>query len=187
MMGVGRIQILSGSSLRFVFGHTYLHGFSQVSDHKPPEKYLKVLLKYFGHTDFRPMQWQIIRSVVEERRDNCAVMATGYGKSLCYQLPALFTGGVCVVISPLISLMEDQVQSLEVWESVSIARVSGFISGCHLMDFLCSHYQSNHLQTANRRLDSQLLRAIGITASPLLEYVPETYGIVVEKGKLGKT
>lgn len=73
-----------------------------------------MLHKCFGHKSFRPMQWKIINSIINDRRDNCAIMATGYGKSLCYQYPAVFCGGVTVVISPLISLMEDQVFALNV-------------------------------------------------------------------------
>lgn len=76
------------------------------------EEYLKVLHSKFGHSTFRPLQWKIIRSILVDRRDNCVVMTTGYGKSLCYQFPSVFTSGVTLVISPLISLMEDQVLGL---------------------------------------------------------------------------
>lgn len=48
------------------------------------------------------------------KQDNCAIMATGYGKSLCFQYPPVFMGGLSLVISPLISLMEDQVATLQV-------------------------------------------------------------------------
>ncbi|XP_060027528.1 bifunctional 3'-5' exonuclease/ATP-dependent helicase WRN [Erinaceus europaeus] len=71
------------------------------------------LKTYFGHSSFKPVQWRIIRSVLEERRDNIVVMATGYGKSLCFQYPPVYAGGIGLVISPLISLMEDQVLQLE--------------------------------------------------------------------------
>ncbi|KAM7349169.1 bifunctional 3'-5' exonuclease/ATP-dependent helicase WRN-like isoform 2-T2 [Cochliomyia hominivorax] len=76
------------------------------------QKYLKCLEREFGHTSFRPIQSIIIRSILEEKKDNCAVMATGYGKSLTYQFPAIFSKKVAIVISPLISLMEDQVSAL---------------------------------------------------------------------------
>ncbi|XP_055498058.1 bifunctional 3'-5' exonuclease/ATP-dependent helicase WRN isoform X3 [Leucoraja erinacea] len=79
---------------------------------EPNENQIKCLKTYFGHSNFKPVQWNIIYSVLQERRDNLVVMATGYGKSLCYQFPAVYTGGVAIVISPLISLMEDQVLQL---------------------------------------------------------------------------
>ncbi|MPC15937.1 Werner syndrome ATP-dependent helicase [Portunus trituberculatus] len=78
----------------------------------PSEEHLEVLQNYFGHSCFRPMQWKIIYAVLQ-KQDNCVVMATGYGKSLCYQFPAVYQRGVAVVVSPLISLMEDQVMGLE--------------------------------------------------------------------------
>lgn len=84
----------------------------------PSKEHLQCLLDNFGHTSFRGgaegTQWKIIRSIIEEKRDNCAVMATGYGKSLCFQYPAIYTNGISLVVSPLISLMEDQVLALTV-------------------------------------------------------------------------
>ncbi|XP_059471989.1 bifunctional 3'-5' exonuclease/ATP-dependent helicase WRN-like [Neocloeon triangulifer] len=81
---------------------------------QPSPKHLQALRKYFGHNAFRPLQWKIISTVLEEKRDSCVVMSTGYGKSLCYQFPAVFSEGVAIVISPLIALMEDQVLGLTV-------------------------------------------------------------------------
>lgn len=78
------------------------------------EVYLKVLKEYFGHSNFRPLQWEIITEAYLNNRDCCVVMATGSGKSLCYQFPAIFSKKVVVVISPLISLMEDQVLAMNV-------------------------------------------------------------------------
>ncbi|XP_020521838.1 uncharacterized protein LOC18432470 isoform X1 [Amborella trichopoda] len=71
-----------------------------------------VLKKYFGYSVFRPHQKEIIEEVLKGR-DTMVVMATGSGKSLCYQVPPLVTGKLAVVISPLISLMQDQVMSLK--------------------------------------------------------------------------
>eukprot|EP00073_Rattus_norvegicus_P053479 XP_017455863.1 PREDICTED: Werner syndrome ATP-dependent helicase isoform X1 [Rattus norvegicus] len=85
-------------------------------DHLLPEpnaKQINCLKTYFGHCSFKPVQWKVIHSVLEERRDNVVVMATGYGKSLCFQYPPVYTGKIGIVISPLISLMEDQVLQLE--------------------------------------------------------------------------
>ncbi|KAK4875425.1 hypothetical protein RN001_011847 [Aquatica leii] len=83
------------------------------NEEAPKPEYLEVLRRCFGHKSFRPMQWKIISSIINDRKDNCAIMATGYGKSLCFQYPSVYLGGITVVISPLISLMEDQVLSLE--------------------------------------------------------------------------
>ncbi|MHB8165040.1 MAG: DNA helicase RecQ [Methanoregula sp.] len=71
----------------------------------------ELLKKYWGYREFLPHQKEIIESVLNGN-DTLAIMATGGGKSLCYQLPALYLGGLTVVISPLISLMKDQVDDL---------------------------------------------------------------------------
>ncbi|XP_029457811.1 Werner syndrome ATP-dependent helicase [Rhinatrema bivittatum] len=80
---------------------------------EPSGEQVRCLKIYFGHSRFKPVQWKVIHSVLEERRDNLVVMATGYGKSLCYQFAPVYTEGIGIVIAPLISLMEDQVVQLE--------------------------------------------------------------------------
>jgi ATP-dependent DNA helicase RecQ len=72
----------------------------------------KTLTAVFGVEDYRPGQEAIIRSVMA-RRDTVAIMPTGAGKSLCYQLPALHLPGITIVVSPLISLMKDQTEKLQ--------------------------------------------------------------------------
>lgn len=96
----------------------------------------QTLQKYFGYTEFRPLQEEIISDVLNGK-DTFVLMPTGGGKSLCYQLPALLLSGVTLVISPLISLMKDQVDTLR----------SNGISAAYLNSTL-SYNESQDIKTA---------------------------------------
>ena len=73
---------------------------------------IEILERYWGHSTFRPNQLEIIETVLENK-DCLALLPTSGGKSVCFQVPALIKEGICIVISPLIALMQDQVESLK--------------------------------------------------------------------------
>ena len=85
---------------------------------------LQILTKYWGFKSFRSSQEEIINEVLA-RRDTLALLPTGGGKSMCYQVPSMMQDGICLVISPLIALMKDQVSSLQGKGIKAIALNSG--------------------------------------------------------------
>lgn len=97
-----------------------------------------ILKKYFGYDNFRTPQFEIIQSVLEGK-DTMALLPTGGGKSLCFQVPALMREGICVVISPLIALMKDQVFQLRKRDIKAAAVFSGLTY--HEIDMILDNCQ----------------------------------------------
>lgn len=95
---------------------------------------LQILKKYWKHDNFREPQEAIINSVLEGN-DTFALLPTGGGKSICFQIPAMMLNGICLVISPLIALMKDQVQNLQSKNIKAIALMGG-VSQDDIIDIL---------------------------------------------------
>lgn len=113
-----------------------------------------ILQHIFGYDEFRPLQHSIVQSVLNGR-DNFVLMPTGGGKSLCFQIPALIRAGVGIVVSPLISLMQDQVQALQS-NGVSAAFLNSSLSAQEAKNVLAAllHNRLDLLYIAPERLMS---------------------------------
>lgn len=94
----------------------------------------KVLRKFWGYEEFRSVQLDIIQNIYNGR-DTLGLLPTGGGKSICFQVPALLMNGVCIVITPLIALMKDQVQNL-IKHGISAVSVSSELNNFQLTDIL---------------------------------------------------
>ncbi|MDO8614119.1 MAG: DNA helicase RecQ [Dehalococcoidia bacterium] len=114
---------------------------------------LSLLKQYFGFTSFRPLQEEIIRDSMAGR-DVLALLPTGGGKSLCFQLPALLRSGLTVVVSPLISLMKDQVDALQ--------------AGGVAATFLNSSLDQQQLQARSRDLQQGRYRLLYVAPERLM-------------------
>lgn len=118
----------------------------------------QVLQQYWGYNQFRPLQEEIIRSVLDGN-DTLALLPTGGGKSVCFQVPALIHQGVCIVVSPLIALMKDQVENLKKKGIKAIAIYSGMRSDEVDVAFdNCIHGQIKFLYLSPERLTGDLAK-----------------------------
>ena len=119
---------------------------------------INVLERYWNHTAFRPLQEDIINSILQNN-DVLAILPTGGGKSICYQIPALILEGVCIVISPLIALMEDQVQQLKAKGIKAEALISG-TSKTDINRILdnCIYGHTKLLYLSPERLEQELVK-----------------------------
>ena len=117
-----------------------------------------ILHRYWGYGSFRPLQKEIIAAVLRGR-DVLALLPTGGGKSVCFQVPAILSGRLCLVISPLISLMQDQVERLKA-QDIPAAMLH---SGLHYREVEAILKNALHgayrlLYISPERLQSQLFR-----------------------------
>ena len=115
---------------------------------------LEILQKYWKHDEFRSPQDEIIKSVLEGK-DTFGLMPTGGGKSICFQVPALMQSGICLVVSPLVALMKDQVERLQKLNIKAIA-LTGGIHSDELINLLdnCEFGNYKFLYLSPERLQS---------------------------------
>ena len=114
----------------------------------------EILLKYWKHSSFRPLQKEIIDSVLDGQ-DTFALLPTGGGKSICFQVPTMMQDGICLVISPLVALMKDQVANLQKKDIKAIA-LTGGIHTEEIIDLLdnCQYGNYKFLYLSPERLQS---------------------------------
>ncbi|KIO53503.1 RecQ family ATP-dependent DNA helicase [Flavobacterium hibernum] len=114
----------------------------------------EILLKYWKHDSFRPLQKEIIDSILDGQ-DTFALLPTGGGKSICFQVPSLMKEGICLVVSPLIALMKDQVANLQKRNIKAIA-LTGGIHTEEIIDLLdnCQYGNYKFLYLSPERLQS---------------------------------
>lgn len=121
-------------------------------------KYLDILKKYWGYDSFRGIQEEIIQSI-GNGRDTLGLMPTGGGKSICFQVPAMSKDGLCIVVTPLISLMKDQVEHLRMLG----IKAEAIYSGMFHEDILrvldnCTYGHYKFLYVSPERLESEQFR-----------------------------
>jgi len=118
----------------------------------------EILHQYWGYKEFRPLQEDIIESILQGK-DTLALLPTGGGKSICFQVPALMKEGICIVVSPLIALMKDQVENLNKRDIKAKAIYSGMsYREINITLDNCIHGDIKFLYLSPERLKSELVR-----------------------------
>lgn len=117
---------------------------------------VEILSQYWGHTKFRPLQEDIIHAILEGN-DTLGLLPTGGGKSICFQVPAMAMPGICIVISPLIALMSDQVQNLTN-RGISAIAITSVMTSRQIDTALdnCIYGQIKFLYLSPERLKSEI-------------------------------
>jgi ATP-dependent DNA helicase RecQ len=118
----------------------------------------QILEQYWGYPSFRPLQEEIIQSVLEDK-DTIALLPTGGGKSICFQIPALIKEGICIVVSPLVALISDQVNALKE-KGIKVLSLTGGISFQELNVLLDNGIYGNYkfLYLSPERLSQELVQ-----------------------------
>ena len=141
------------------------------------EIYRKILTKYWGYSSFKPLQEDIIRSV-SEGKDTLGLMPTGGGKSVTFQVPALAADGICLVITPLIALMKDQVARLTSMEIRAMAIHSGLTrEEIEIALDNCIYGDYKFLYVSPERISTQLFRSRAPRLNVCLVAVDEAHCI----------
>jgi ATP-dependent DNA helicase RecQ len=136
-----------------------------------------ILKKYWGFNSFRPLQEDIIQAVLQ-KKDTLAILPTGGGKSVCFQVPAMVMEGICIVISPLIALIKDQVTNLEKKGIPALA----VYSGMHFMEVKktlqnAAYGNYKFLYVSPERLETSLFLEYLPAIKPCLVVVDEAHCI----------
>lgn len=121
-------------------------------------KSLALLEKYWGHTSFRPLQEDIINAVIQQK-ETLALLPTGGGKSVCFQIPALMMDGICIVISPLVALIQDQVANLKA-NGIKAIALTGGLKPTEISDLLdnCVYGDYKFLYLSPERLQQEIIQ-----------------------------
>ncbi|MEI8052905.1 MAG: ATP-dependent DNA helicase RecQ [Bacteroidota bacterium] len=138
---------------------------------------LSILKKYWGHDQFRPLQQSIVDAVIK-KKDVLALLPTGGGKSVCFQVPAMMMDGLCIVVSPLIALMKDQVENLSkkginalaIYSGMTFLEVKKTLQNAAFGDYKFLYISPERLET---KLFSEFLPAL----SPCLIAIDEAHCI----------